>query len=300
MLAAREKRVRPGRDDKILTSWNALMVQGLARAARVLGKPDWLEAASGALTFIRKALWKEDRLLATYKDGRAHLDAYLDDHAYLLAALLEMLQARFDAADLAWAEDLAGILMERFHDAQGGGFFFTAHDHEALIHRPKPGPDNATPSGNAVAAWALHRLAFVTGETRCSDAAAGTVALFWRQLATRPSAFGSMLMALEEQLEPPRTVIVTGPGAAFGAWRELLDPAYLPTTMTLFVPAGEPNLPPPLAKPAGASVNAWICEGVTCLAPIASADGLRDALELPRITRLAASHPRNFPTGASA
>ena len=283
LMAARGKRVRPGRDDKILTAWNALMIAGMARAGRVFGRAAWLESARRALDFLRATLWNEGRLLATCKDGRAHLDAYLDDHAYLLLALLEMLQADFRPQDLEWAKQVGAILMERFHDPEAGGFFFTAHDHEKLIQRPKPGPDNATPSGNAVAALALHRLAFLTGEARYSEAAAGTIALFWPQLERQPAAFGTLLAALEEQVEPPRTLIVTGARDAFGPWRELLDAAYLPTTLTLFIPTGTPSLPAPLAKLAGERVNAWLCEGVTCLAPIAEPARLREALELSRI-----------------
>ena len=266
---AREKRVRPGRDDKVLTSWNALMIGGMAHAARVFGREDWLASARAALDFMRHTMWKDGKLLATAKDGRAHLDAYLDDHAYLLAALLEMLQADFDARDLAWAEEIGEVLMEKFHDAAEGGFFFTSHDHEQLIHRPKPGPDNATPSGNAVAAWALNRLSFLTGETRFADAAAGTIALFWPQLERQPAAFGTLLAALEEQLAPPRTVIVTGPRDQFRPWRELLDSAYLPTTIDALRRRDRRALPPPLAKPASGEVSAWVCEGSTCLAPIA-------------------------------
>ena len=283
LMAARDKRVRPGRDEKVLTAWNALMIAGMARAARVFGRADWLASARRALDFVRATPWKDGRLLATYKDGRAHLDAYLDDHAYLLAALIEMLQADFRPDDLAWAQEIGDVLMERFHDVRAGGFFFTSHDHERLIQRPKPGPDNATPSGNAVAALALNRLAFLTGETRYSDAASGTIALFWPQLERQPMSFGTLLGALEEQLEPPRTLIVTGAVDAFGPWRKLLDGTYLPTTVTLFIPAGTPGLPPALAKPAADQVNAWLCEGVTCLAPIDSPGGLREALELPRI-----------------
>ena len=283
---ARERRVRPGRDEKVLTSWNALMIAGMARAGRALGHDDWIASARSALDFLRGTLWKDGRLLATYKDGRAHLDAYLDDHAYLLAALLEMLQADFRPADLAWAAELGDILLERFHDEEHGGFFFTSHGHEKLIQRPKPGPDNATPSGNAVAAWALHRLAFLTGETRFSDAAAGTVALFWPQLERQPAAFGTMLAALEEQLEPPRTLIVSGARDALGPWREALDGAYLPSTVVLLIPAGTPGLPPPLAKPASDAVNAWLCEGVTCLPPMDDPARLRDALKIPRMAGL--------------
>jgi uncharacterized protein len=283
LRAARAGRVRPGRDEKALASWNALMIQAMAHAARVFGRDDWRDSARRALAFVREELWRDGRLLATAKDGRAHLAAYLDDHAYLLAALLEMLQLEFDARDLAWAIELAELLMEQFHDAEAGGFFFTAHDHEALIHRPKPGPDNATPSGNAVAALALNRLAFLTGEARYSEAAAGTVALFWPQLERQPAAFGTMLAALEEQLHPPRTVIVNGPREAFAPWRGLLDSAYLPTTMALFIPPEARDLPAPLAKPAAARVNAWVCEGVSCLPPIDSPQRLRDTLQLPTI-----------------
>ncbi|MGZ5111896.1 MAG: hypothetical protein ACXWHC_05520 [Usitatibacter sp.] len=283
LRSVRDKRVWPGRDEKILTSWNALMIAGMAHAARVFRRQDWLDSARRALDFIRIVPWKDGRLLATCKGARAHLDAYLDDHAYLLAAVLEMLQADFHARDLEWAAELGDMLMERFHDREAGGFFFTSHDHESLIQRPKPGPDNATPSGNAVAALALNRLAFLTGETRFSDAAAGTIALFWPQVQRQPAAFGTLLAALEEHLEPTRTLIVTGAKDAFGPWRELLDPAYLPATLTLFIPAGTSPLPPPLAKPAAEAVNAWLCEGVTCLPPIASPRKLRETLDLPTI-----------------
>jgi uncharacterized protein YyaL (SSP411 family) len=283
LFAAREKRVRPGRDDKILTSWNALMIAGMARAARVFGRSDWLASARRALDFLHDHLWNGGRMLATSKDGKAHLDAYLDDHAYLLAALLEMLQADFRIQDLHWAREVGDALMARFHDDAGRGFFFTSHDHEALIQRPKPGPDNATPSGNAMAALALHRLAFLTGDTRYSDAAAGTIALFRPQLERHPASFGTLLAALEEQLIPPRTLILTGPAGGFGPWHELLDRAYLPTTLTLFIPQGTPGLPEPLDKPGRAGVSAWLCEGATCRLPIPEPGQLREVLESPRI-----------------
>ncbi len=283
LRAAREKRVRPGLDDKVLTSWNALMISGMARAARVLGQPEWLDSARRALQHIRATLWHDGRLLATAKDGVAHLDAYLDDHAYLLAALVELMQTRYEPSDLAWAVELGEALMDRFHDANGGGFFFTAHDHETLIHRPKPGADHATPSGNGVAAWALGRLAVLTGDARYEKAARGTLALFWPQLERMPSAFGALLAALEEQLAPPRSVVVTGPREALGPWRELLDAAYLPTSLVLFAPSEVAGLPPALAKPPTTAVNAWVCEGATCLPPIDAPDRLRDALALPKM-----------------
>ena len=149
LLAARDGRVRPGRDEKVLVSWNALAMRGMAHAGRVLGREDWIGSARRALEFVRARMWKDGRLVATYRDGKAHLGAYLDDYAFLLAALLELLQARFTVADLEFAEALAEVMLEQFEDTDAGGFFFTARDHEKLIHRPKPGHDNATPSGNA-------------------------------------------------------------------------------------------------------------------------------------------------------
>jgi uncharacterized protein len=293
LLAARDKRVRPGRDDKILVSWNALMIEGMARAARVFGREEWRESARRALGFIRATMWRDGRLLATYKDGRAHLEAYLDDHAFLLAALIEMLQGDFRADDLRWATELGQALLERFHDDTHGGFFFTAHDHERLIHRPKPGPDNATPSGNGVAALALLRLAHLTGDLRYEKAAAGTLELFRPQLERHPVAFGSLLAALDETLEPTRTIVVTGPREAHAPWRELLDRAYRPGTLSMFVPADASGLPAVLRQPHGPAVNAYVCQGVTCLAPIDSLEKLRLALELPTIPAESIPHARS-------
>jgi hypothetical protein len=289
LFEARERRVRPGRDDKILASWNALMIGGMAHAARVFDRPDWLASARRALDFVRGTLWKDDRLLATFKDGRAHLNAYLDDHAFLLAALLEMLEADFSAADLDWAGEIGEALLERFHDPAGGGFFFTSHDHEPLIYRGKPGHDNATPSGNGVAAWALNRLAFLTGEMRFQQAAEGTVALFWQALARNASGYGSLLAALAEILVPPRLVIVNGPAQALPAWREPLRREYLPESLVFCVPGDTRGLPPPLAKPTGPVVNAWVCEGVTCMRPILEPFQLHETLNPPRIARFSKS-----------
>jgi uncharacterized protein len=295
LFAAREKRIRPGRDEKILTSWNALMIGGMAHAARVLGRPEWLASARRALDYIRREMWRDGKLLATAKDGRAHLDAYLDDHAYLLAALLELMQARFDAADLAWAREIADVLLEQFLDRERGGFFFTSHGHEQLIHRPKPGPDNATPSGNAVAALALNRLSFLTGDARYAQAARGTLALFWPQLERQAAAFGTMLAVLEEQLTPPRTIIVTGPREASRAWREMLDRSYLPASVVLFLDATR-GLPEPLAKPVSDQVNAYVCEGVTCLAPIGDAGKLQETLQLARMPAFQNAPNRRSPS----
>ena len=270
LFDAREKRIHPGRDEKILVSWNALAIRGMAHAGRVFGRDDWLASADRAFAFVRERMWRENRLLATYKDGRAHLNAYLDDYAFLIAAALELLQARFSSDELGFACRLADTLLEQFEDAESGGFFFTGRDHERLILRPKPGPDQATPSGNSVAAWALGRLSALTGEERYARAARRTVELFYPAMLDYPAGFAAMAIALEEQLEPPATVILRGGETALGMWQGDLAREYLPATLLLAIPDGMPGLPPLLDKPARpGGVNGWVCRGVTCLEPIA-------------------------------
>lgn len=270
LIASRNARVRPGRDDKLLVSWNALMIHGLIRAARVFDRPDWLDAGTVAIDFIRDTLWRDGRLLATYKDCRAHLDAYLDDHAYLIAALIESLQARFRPVDLEFAEDLADALLDDFEDRAGGGFYFTRHDHEALIHRPKSGHDGAMPSGNGIAAQALGRLAQLTGETRYLAAAERTLQAYYPALNASPTGFASLVGALAEQLMPPSVVVLRGPAVDLPEWQRMLDAAYRPGVLALALPVGLRGLPPTLDKAAGDAVNAWLCSGVTCLPPVSA------------------------------
>jgi uncharacterized protein YyaL (SSP411 family) len=279
LFAVREKRIRPGRDEKALVSWNALAIRGMARAGRVFGRPAWIDSARRALRFIREKMWGDERLFATYKDGRAHLNAYLDDYAFLLAALLEVMQADFDAGDLEFAESLAEVLLEQFEDAKGGGFFFTARDHERLIHRPKPGHDNATPSGNAVAAWALGRLAALTGEQRYAQAAERVLGLFYPAMVNHPAGFAAMAIALDEFLDPPNVLVLRGKAAPLAEWRAALARDYLPDTTVLAIPDGAKALPAALDKPARAEpVNGWLCRGVTCLAPITDLVNLKQIL----------------------
>ena len=284
LFAARELRVRPGRDDKVLTSWNALMIGALARAARAFGEAQWQDAARRAADFLRSALWHQGRLLATYKDGRAHLNAYLDDHAYLLAALLELMQAGFRRRDLDWAIEIADALLQRFEDAANGGFFFTSHDHEALIHRPKPAHDNATPAGNGVAAQALVTLGHWLGEPRYLDAAERTLRAFASELGERPSGVASLLIALEDSVSPPTSVLLRRDPGTSAAWQRRLERTYRPHVRTLDL-AHEGELPGALSRPheAGASdATAWVCSGTSCLPPIHTLEALEAALAVSR------------------
>ncbi|MSQ54036.1 MAG: thioredoxin domain-containing protein [Betaproteobacteria bacterium] len=280
LFEAREKRVRPGRDDKVLVSWNALMIRGMALFARASGSD--VRAARRALDFIRTTMWRNDRLLATYKDGRAHLNAYLDDYAFLIDAIIELLQADFDARDLAFACELAEVLLEEFEDRQHGGFFFTGRSHERLIHRDKPGHDNATPSGNGVAALALNRLAALTGEERYAQAARRTLELFYPALQRQPVGFAVFLQALQEQLEPPAVLVLRGAPQALAEWTRSPGLGYLPGVLQVAVAEGTRELPPVLDKPAGPrGVNAWLCRGVTCLPPMTGLDEVRAACRTP-------------------
>jgi uncharacterized protein len=279
LLAQRERRVHPGRDDKVLTSWNALMIEGMVRAARIFGRADWLACARRALDFVLRELRADGRLLATWRQGRAHLPAYLDDHAFLLAAMIEMMQADFRPADLAIATELARTLIERFQDSAAGGFFFTAHDHEALIQRPKPAHDNSLPSGNAVAAMSLLRLGRLLGDSSLTDTAERTLRLFRSTLTSQGGGMGSLLVALDEVLAPEPTVILRGPRDEVADWSARLARLTGAPGLVLSLPGEIGPLPAILDKPSGNRVNAWICSGVTCLSPIAEFD------ELDRVLR---------------
>jgi uncharacterized protein YyaL (SSP411 family) len=283
LFAARETRVHPGRDEKILTSWNALMIQGMARAGFIFGNAEWIASARRALAFIRSTMWRDRRLVATYKDGTAHLAAYLDDYAFLLAALLELLQADYRQDDLEFAEQLAAVLLDQFEDKENGGFFFTAHDHEALIHRPKSGYDGATPSGNGTAAFALTRLYHLTGNLSYQAAAENTLRLFYADLQRQPFGYSTLLMALEEALEPTRLVVIRGQTEELASWRAVLAGEYYPHSQFLFLPTELTGLPDGLDKPVMDQVNAWVCSGVTCLPPIASSLQLLSVLKTPGI-----------------
>ena len=264
LLAARAGRVRPGRDEKILVSWNALMIKGMAHAGRILDQPDWIASAQQAVDFIHARMWQNGRLLATAKDGKAHLNAYLDDYAFMLDALLELMQASFRLADLEFARALADVLLDQFEDPQAGGFFFTSHDHERLIHRPKPGHDNATPAGNGSAAFALQRLGFLLGDVRYLNAAERTLALYYPALARQPGGFSSLLMTLQEHLIPPQIIILRSAPGQSEAWRHQLFQRYAPEKLILALEGELAGLPAALAKPQTQNVSAWICQGAQC------------------------------------
>ena len=270
LLSARAARVRPARDEKILVSWNALLIRGLAIAARALDREDFAVAATQALDFIRTYMWRNGRLLATALGEQAHLDAYLDDYAYLLDAILELQQVRVRPDELHFACELAQVMMDRFQDP-AGGFFFTADDHEPLIHRSKVFADDATPAGNAIAALALQRLGHLLGRPEWLAAAEGTLRAAWRGLEQRPQAHLALLAALEELLHPPQIIILRGAAGEIEAWRRQLVRLYAPRRLVLAVPDDMENLPAALAdKPAAGPALAYVCSGSVCAPPVAT------------------------------
>ena len=280
LLAVRNRRIWPARDDKVLTAWNGLMIRGLAVASRALDRPDFAAAASGAVDFLRSRCMQDGRLYAAWKDGRARFPAYLDDHAFLLDGILELLQTRWRSADLDFARLLADALLERFQDRERGGFWFTAEGQDPPLYRPKGFADEATPSGNGVAAFALARLGWLLGETRYLDAAERSLRGGWASIRRSPQAHTMMLTALEEHLSPPQVVILRGAAADLPAWSASLAMLYAPRRLVFAIPAEEPALPEALAgKRPRASTVAYVCEGPQCSEPI---DELRRLLRLLR------------------
>jgi len=276
LLAARATRVPPGRDEKQLTSWNALAIRGLAIAGCALGRSELVDAAARAADFLRDNLVEDGRLLASYKDGRARFPAYLDDHAFLLDALLELLQARWDASHLQFAVHLAEQLLQHFYDAQAGGFYFTADDHESLMHRPKTLADEAMPSGNGIAAFALQRLGFLLGVPRYLDAAERTLRHSWAAIEQYPHGHVSLVTALEEYLAHPEIIIIRGPRIEIEKWRASAAGLYAPRRLVFAIPSDARDLPGALAerKPQGRDAVAYRCIGDTCSLPVTSWEAL--------------------------
>jgi uncharacterized protein YyaL (SSP411 family) len=268
LLAARNRRIWPARDEKILTSWNALLIKGLAVAGRVLNRPEFIDAASSAVDFIGHKLWREGRLLATYKDGRAHLAAYLDDYAFLADALLELLQSRWRTSDLEFARQLLEVLLARFQDSEGG-FYFTASDHEQLIHRSKSFADDSMPAGNAVAASVLCRMGYLLGDLRYLKAAERTLKAGWTAMREYPPGHMSMVNALDDFLASTQILIIRGDADDGARWRRNLQALYAPNRLIFAIPRDAADLPPALVdKAAGPTTTAYLCTGMTCSTPL--------------------------------
>ena len=269
LLRERTARVAPARDEKQLTSWNALAIRGLAVSGRILDRGDLIDAAEAAVEFVRDKLLVNGRLMANYKDGQARFPAYVDDHAFLLDALLELLQARWNSAHLDFATLIADLLLEHFEDADCGGFYFTANDHEQLMHRPKALADDAMPSGNGIAALALQRLGHLLGESRYITAAERTLECAWQAMDEFPHGHVTLLTALDEYLSPPVIIVIRGNAKDSDRWRDEVTKMYSPGQMVFSIDEAESNLPGALALrlPVAGETVAYRCRGSHCELP---------------------------------
>ncbi|MFN8163952.1 MAG: thioredoxin domain-containing protein [Solirubrobacterales bacterium] len=274
LYEARSKRAWPGLDDKRLASWNSLAIAALAEAGAVLGRDDYLNAARDCAEFLLSSMRdREGRLLRTYKDGDARLNAYLEDHAFALEALLTLYESSFEAGWFEAARELAETMIERFGDPERGGFYSTSGDHEELIARRKEIGDHPIPSGNSSAAMGLLRLAGLTGERDYEREAEGVFSLFGKPAIQHPEAFAHLLRALDLHLSPTREVALVGDdlGELSAVVRSTLRPHL--------VLAGGPESSdePPLLR--GRTMvdgrpAAYVCENFACQAPVTDPSAL--------------------------
>jgi uncharacterized protein len=283
LYEVRSQRVWPGLDDKRLTAWNALTIAALADAGAVLGREDYIAAARACAAFLdRQMRDSSGRLLRTYKDGRASLNAYLEDHAFLVEALLVLYEATFEPRWFVRARELAGSTIERFGDPGGGGFFTTSNDHEALVVRLKDFEDHPIPSGNSSAAYGLLRLAALAGEREYERRALDVLRLVHRAAARYPQAFGHMLQAMHFHFSPRREVALVG--EPLGMLAEVVRRRYRPTVVLAGMAPGDTTAEaavPLLAgrTPVDGKPAAYVCENFACQLPVTEPDALERQLD---------------------
>ncbi len=284
LLAARAGRSAPLRDEKILVAWNALAIGTLAEAGRVLGAPRFVDAARQAIEFIWTQVRAGDQLLHVWTAGRARGGAYLDDHAFLASALVDVFEATGERAMLTRAQALVAQLEARFRDAEGGGYFFTAHDHERLIVRGKNGSDGSLPAGNAVAAHVLLRLSHLTGDPAYRVRAEEILHLYHGAAAEHPFAYATYLQVLEYYHQGPTEVVIVGRCDApdTNALWQVVASTLVPHRVLVGVEPGDPDpLAPACNRPAvDGRATAYVCRNSTCSAPVTDPTALRALLDL--------------------
>lgn len=268
LFVKREKRIHPETDSKVLCAWNGLMIHGMSASGRLLNKPEYIESASRAAHFLRQHCWHDGRLLASYKNGKAKLNAYIDDYAFLIYGLLELLQSKWDNTLYQWMLKLADKLLSDFEDTEYGGFYFTSHDHEPLIQRLKSFSDDAIPSGNAIAVYALNRLGYLAGEQRYLDAAENCLKSAWTSINHSPVSHCALLTALNEYLSPPDIVIIRNHTSKQDDWTSKTRQYFLPFTLIYNIPAEETLHISLSSKTASSSNIAYPCSGMRCHEPI--------------------------------
>jgi hypothetical protein len=277
LLTVRDRRVRPGKDDKVLLGWNALMIDPMARAAGVFGEPRYLQAAVKAADFILRQMTRQDgRLLHSWRGGQAKLDAYLDDYAFFIQALVTLYESQFDERWIDQAVRLADLVLRHFADPRAAGFFYTADDHEQLIARNKDFLESSVPSGNAVAATALLRLGKLCGRADYLQAADGVIQAAAGLLDRAASGMGQMLSAADMRLGPMAEIAIVGDPAQADTAAALADlrRRYVPKrVLACRAPgsqAGTPYLVPLFQgkEVVGEEPTVYVCENFACQAPV--------------------------------
>jgi uncharacterized protein len=287
LYEARARRTWPARDDKVLTSWNAMMIQAFAEAARVLGRDEDREAAVRAAEFVLAELQRDGRLLRSWRDGVVRIDAFLEDHTLLADALLSLYETTFDPRWVVEARALADRAIERFFDEADAIFFDTPADGERLVVRPRSVDDSPTPSGNSAATLMLLRLAALTGEARYERIAVRILRSMAGLLRRAPLAFGRLLAALDFHLATPQEVAIAGDtdDAATRALLDVVGERYRPNTILALRPASADDeidaVIPLLAgrTPVDGRPAAYVCQRFACRMPVTDPDGLRKELD---------------------
>ncbi len=285
LFAARERRVHPGRDEKILAAWNGMMISAFAEGYRALHDKRYLEAAEKAAGFAMSVLWDGRALRRAYKDGVARFNAYLEDYALLAGAMLDVYAATLDRRYLEHARTLASVMLERFLDRERGGFFFTSDDHETLIARSKPAFDGSTPSGNSAAVHAMLRLHAYTGDERYLLEAERTIKLFGESMEQQPFGSAHMLEAVDLYARGPTEIVLVGDrrSAEFIEWTERLGLLYV---ANLAIYAADPSEPQSGFVPEQARgkpqvdgrLTAYVCRERVCSPPFTSFKDLQAEL----------------------
>jgi uncharacterized protein YyaL (SSP411 family) len=287
LLTVRNRRVPPAKDTKVLVSWNGLMIAALAEGGLIIPDQRYLEAAGRASSFILDRMRRDDgRLLHTYRDGQAKLDAYLDDYASFIDGLTRLYEATGEPRWIEAALDLAEIMIGEFTDREQGGFFFTGNRHESLIARPKDVHDNATPSGNGLAAMCLIRLGALTGRDSLTEAGRTALLAVGEMLEREPAAAGQSLIALDLLLGPIRefAVIAGADATEFRTVLETIAAPFLPHKVVAPATAGQAGhlaakVPLLVDRPAREHrTTTYICEGSTCQPPIVGLSEVQAAL----------------------
>ena len=276
LFNVREQRIKPARDEKILTGWNGLMLAAFAETARVLQRDDYRAIAERNVAFLlRKMRGADGRLHRSWKDGRVRLNAYLEDYANLAEGLLTLYETTFDARWFVAARKLSDAMLAHFVDPRGG-FFDTSDDHEALVTRPKDVQDNAVPSGNAMAATVLLKLAAYTGDARYADAVDRALRGIQRALAAAPLGFAQWLCALDFALAQPKEIAMIGEGDDAQKLLEVVWHDYRPNQVVALARPGE-EAPIPLLRDRpqiNGRATAYVCEHFACQMPVNEPEAL--------------------------